>query len=180
VSEGSFTVKTTGARDIITSEQTLRDADKGAGGIVLMPHNSTNQVLGIHNESDKPQTGIHTYTWELLTAVVGLYLVRFMPSSVKEHSACMSAIIHLNNAMLAFQDTKSSVTAGVLISGGYSFWVVEEDTRDKTMKRLYNIGDPRLISWMRSHPKKDNCAKNPDEMATMKILYNIGHPRLIS
>jgi hypothetical protein len=37
--DGSFTVKTTGANDIITSQQTLRDAGEGTIGIVLMPRN---------------------------------------------------------------------------------------------------------------------------------------------
>jgi hypothetical protein len=114
VTDGSFTVKTTGAKDIITPEQTLWDASEGAGGIVLMPRNPTNQVLGLHIKSDKLQPGMNAYTWELLTAVVGLHLVKFMPRPVKGHSDCMSAIIRLNNAMLAFHDIQSSVTAGNL------------------------------------------------------------------
>jgi hypothetical protein len=65
VTDGSFTVKTTGAMDIITSEQTLRDAGEGTGGIVLVPRNPTDQVLGIHIKSDKPQPGMNAYTWEL-------------------------------------------------------------------------------------------------------------------
>jgi hypothetical protein len=32
------------------------------------------------------------------------------------------------------------------------------------MKR-FQIDDPRLISWIRSHPKKDDRANNPDELA---------------
>jgi hypothetical protein len=50
-----------------------------------MPLNSTEQVLGIHIKSDKPQPCINSYTWELLlTAVVGLHIVKFLPSAVKE------------------------------------------------------------------------------------------------
>jgi hypothetical protein len=45
-----------------------------------MPRNSTEQVLGFHNKSDKPQPGINAYKWELLTAVVRLHIVKFMPS----------------------------------------------------------------------------------------------------
>jgi hypothetical protein len=76
VTDGSFTVKTTGAKDIITQEHTLWDACLEAGGIVLMPHNPTDQVLGLHIKNDKPQPGINTLTWEPLTAVVGLHIVR--------------------------------------------------------------------------------------------------------
>jgi hypothetical protein len=72
VTDGSFTVKTTGARDIITLEQTIQDACEGARGIILMPYNSTDQVLGLQIKSDKPQAGMNAYTWELLAAVVGL------------------------------------------------------------------------------------------------------------
>jgi hypothetical protein len=80
----SFTVKITGASDIITLEQTFRDAGEGAGeGIILMPRNPTDQVLGIHIKSNKTQLGINAYTLELLTAVVGLNLVMFMPREVK-------------------------------------------------------------------------------------------------
>ena len=164
VTDGSFTVKTNGAKDIITSEQTLRDAGEGAGGAVLWPRYPTDQVLGIHIKSDKPQRGMSAYSWELLSAIVGLHVTKFMPSSVKGHSDCMSSIIRLNDAMLAFHNTQSSVTAGVLISGGYEFRAATEDTRDRTMKRS-EIGDPRLISWMRSHPEKDERAQNPDEKA---------------
>jgi hypothetical protein len=57
VTDRSFTLKTTGAKDIITSEQTLRDAGEGAGGIIPMPRNPTDQVLGLHIKSDKPQPG---------------------------------------------------------------------------------------------------------------------------
>jgi hypothetical protein len=77
--------------------------------------------------------------------VVRLHIVKFMPSAVKGYSNCMSATIRLNDAMLAFNDTQSTVIAGVLISSGYRFRVAEEDTRDITTKR-FEIGDPRLIS----------------------------------
>jgi hypothetical protein len=36
------------------------------------------------------------------------------------------------------------------------------------MKRS-DIGEPRLISWMRSHPKKDYRPTNPGEMT--KIIF---------
>jgi hypothetical protein len=121
VTDGSFTVKTTGARDIITSEQTLQDAGEGAGGIMIMPCNPTDQVLCLHIKSDEPQPGINAYTWELLAAAVGLHTMKFMPSAVKGFSDCMSAIIRLNEAILAFHNTQSNVTAGILISGGYQF-----------------------------------------------------------
>jgi hypothetical protein len=42
--------------DFITSKQTLRDAGKGAKGIVLMPHNPINQDLRIHIKSGKRPT----------------------------------------------------------------------------------------------------------------------------
>jgi hypothetical protein len=101
VTDGSFTVKTIGARDIITSEQTLLDAGEGAGGIILMPRNPTDQVLVLHIKSDKPQPGMNAYTWELLTAVVGLHLTKY--------SDCVSVIIRQNDDMLAFHDTQSRV-----------------------------------------------------------------------
>jgi hypothetical protein len=82
--------------------------------------------------------------FERLTAVVGLHLLKFMPSAVKGHCDCISAIIQLNDAMLAFHDTQLSVTARILISGGHLFRAAEEDTRDITIKR-FKIGDPRLI-----------------------------------
>jgi hypothetical protein len=67
-----------------------------------MPHNLTDQVFGIHIKSNKPQPCMNAYTWELLTAVVGLHLAKFISSSVKGHANSMSAIIHLNDAILAF------------------------------------------------------------------------------
>jgi hypothetical protein len=137
--------KTTRAKDIMISEQTLRDAGVDAKIIVLISRNPTDQVLGIHIQSDKPQQGMNAYTRELLTAVLRLHLVKFKPSSVKGRTDRMVAIVHLNDAMLAFQDTQQSVTAGVLISGGYEFRLAEEDIRYKTMKRS-DIGNPRLIS----------------------------------
>jgi hypothetical protein len=82
--DGSFTVKTAGAKDIIASKQTLRDAGEGTEGIELMPRNPTNMVLDLHIKSDKPQPGTNAYTWQLLTAVVRLHLVKFMPSSVRD------------------------------------------------------------------------------------------------
>jgi hypothetical protein len=48
-----------------------------------MPRNPTDQVLGIHIKSDKPQPDMNAYTWDLLTSVVGLHIVKFMPSAVK-------------------------------------------------------------------------------------------------
>jgi hypothetical protein len=53
--------------------------------------------------------------------IVGTIPRTIMPSAVKGHSDCISAIIRLNDAMLAFNNTQSSVTAGVLISGEYQF-----------------------------------------------------------
>jgi hypothetical protein len=50
VTDGS----TTEADDIITSEQTLRDIGKEVGGIILVPRNPTDQVLGLNIKSDKP------------------------------------------------------------------------------------------------------------------------------
>jgi hypothetical protein len=73
VTDGSFTVNTTGAKDIISSEQTLRDAGEGTRGIVLFSRHPTDQVLGLYMKSDKPQPGMNAYTWELLTAVMGLH-----------------------------------------------------------------------------------------------------------
>jgi hypothetical protein len=164
VTYGSFTVKTTSAKDIITSEQTFRDAGEGTGVIILMPRNPTDQVLGLHIKSDKPQPGMNAYNLELLTAVVGLYLTKYVPSAVKGYSDCMGAIIRLNEAILAFHNTQSSVTAGVLISSGYQCWAAEDDTRDIAMIKSEK-GDPRLIPWIRSHPEKDERAQNPDKMA---------------
>jgi hypothetical protein len=112
---------------------------------VLMPCNPTDQLFVIHIKSNKPQPNTNAYTWELLTAVVGLHLAKFMPSAVKGNTNCISAIIRLNDAMLAFHDTQSTIKAGVLISGGYQFRAPEEDTEDITMK-LSEIGDPRHIS----------------------------------
>jgi hypothetical protein len=40
----------------------------------------------------------------------------------------------------------------------------QRKTTEKTMK-ISKIGDPRLISWIQSHPKKDDRARNPDEIA---------------
>jgi hypothetical protein len=158
VTDGSFTVKTTGAKDTIISEQILRNAGEGTGGIVLMPRNPINQVLDIHIKSDKPQPGMNAYTWELLTRVVGLQIMKFMPSTVKGHSDCMSAIIHLNDAMLAFHDTQSRH------SGCADLWWVPISS-GKGRHQRPDIEDPRLISWIRSHPKKDERAQYPDEMA---------------
>jgi hypothetical protein len=84
-----------------------------------VPRDFTDQVLGFHIKSDKPQPDMNAYTRELLTTMVRLHLVKFMPSAVKGHFDCISAISRLNDAMLAFHNTQSSVTAGVLISGGY-------------------------------------------------------------
>jgi hypothetical protein len=156
VPNGSFTVKTTGAKDIITSEQTLRNAGEGAGVIVLIPQNPTDQVLCIYIKTDKPQPGMIDYTWELLTTAVGLQLVKFMSNVVKGHPDCMSAIIPLNDAMLALHDTQSSITVSELISVGYKFWAAEKDTRDITIK-ISDIEDFMLISWIRPHPEKDKC-----------------------
>jgi hypothetical protein len=99
-----------------------------------MSCNPTDQVFVIYIKSDKPQPDTNAYTWELLTAVVGLRLAKFMPSAVQGNTNCMSAIIRLNDAMLAFYHTQSTITVGVLISGGYQFRAPEEDTEDITMK----------------------------------------------
>jgi hypothetical protein len=96
-----------------------------------MPRNPTDQLLGIQIKSDTFQPDLNACTWKLLTVVEGLHLVVIMPSSMMGHSDCMSAIICLNDAMLAFQDTQSSVKTGVLNSGGYKLRVTEEDTRDR-------------------------------------------------
>jgi hypothetical protein len=94
-----FLVRTTEAKDIVTLEQTLRDAGEEARGIILMPCYPTDQVLGLQIKSDKPQSGMNAYTWKLLTAVVRLHLTKYKPSAVKGHSDCMSAIIQLNNVI---------------------------------------------------------------------------------
>jgi hypothetical protein len=65
--------------------------------------------------------------------------------------------------MLAFHNTQSSITGGVLISGGYQFGVAKDDTRETTIKRS-NIWNPRLISWIRLHSEKDERAHSPDKM----------------
>jgi hypothetical protein len=49
------------------------------------------------------------------------------------------------------------------MSGGYQFRAAKEDTRDSTIKRS-DIGDPRLVSWIRSHSEKSERAQSPDEM----------------
>jgi hypothetical protein len=84
----------------------------------------------------------------------------------------MSTIIRLNDAMLAFHDTQLSVTSGVLIFGKYQFKAAKKDTRDITIK-IPNIGYLRLISWIRSHPKKDEGAHNPDEMAKGIFMVDV-------
>jgi hypothetical protein len=71
---------------------------------------------------------MNAYTWELPTAVVGRHLANLMPSVVKGHSDCMSAIIRLNDAMLTFYDTQSSFKVDVLICGGYEFRAAKEDS----------------------------------------------------
>jgi hypothetical protein len=93
--------------------------------------------------------------------------------------------------MLAFHNAQPSITAGVLISDRYQFWVEEKDTRDITIKRSEN-GDPRLMSWIWLHPKKDERAHNPDEMAKgifmadavaaleHEIVKTLGSPRLLT
>jgi hypothetical protein len=132
--------------------------------ILLVPCNPTDQLLGLHIKRGKPQPGMNAYTLELLAVVVGLHTMWFMPSVVKGFSDCMSAIIRLKDAILAFHNTQSSDTAGILISGGYQFQVTKEDIKDITIKR-FEIDNPRLILWIRSHPEKDERAHNPDELA---------------
>jgi hypothetical protein len=46
----------------------------------------------------------------------------------------------------------------------HQFWAAEEEIRDIAIKRS-EIGNPRLISWIRSHPERNERAHNPDEMA---------------
>jgi hypothetical protein len=76
--------------------------------------------------------------------------------------------------MLAFHNIQSGVTAGILISGGYQFWAAEEDTRDITIKRS-DIGNPRFISWIRSHPEKDERAQNHKNMAKGIFMADFKH-----
>jgi hypothetical protein len=80
--------------------------------------NPIDQVLGIHIKSDKPQPGMN----------MGATICSHGTTSRKVYEKLVdkgafqlyeSAIICLTDTMLVFHGTQLSVTAGILIFGGY-------------------------------------------------------------
>jgi len=163
VTDGSFIVSTEGAKDIITPEQELRRKGRGSGGIAIMPRNPRHPVLGFHVRAATAQPGMNAYSWELLTQLVGLNIMKYLPHSVTAHSDCMSAIKRSNAAMMAFINKSSHEKGGILISGAHQFRPAEAGHPDPHMRRA-DPGLPRLIEWLRAHPELDlERAKNPNQ-----------------
>jgi hypothetical protein len=129
-----------------------------------MPRNPHDPVLGFHVTSDQPLPGMGPYTWELLTQVVGLHLMKYMPTDVHGYSDCEAAITRTNTAMLSLRNLVSHTKAGILTSGAFEFRPAEAGQPDRHMKRA-DPGCPRLVHWIRSHPEKDpERYQNPSEL----------------
>jgi hypothetical protein len=162
--DGSFRIKPRNTADILASEHDIKSASKGAGGIVIMPRNPHDPVLGFHVTSEHPLPGMCAYTWELLTQVVGLHLMKYMPNHVHGYSDCEAAITRSNSAMTSLRNLVSHTKAGILTSGAFQFRPAEVNHPDRTMKRA-DPGCPRTIHWIRSHPEKDSARyTNPSEL----------------
>ena len=137
--DGSHKTSTGGSKDIITAEQTLRDAGVGAGGIVFMPRSKHETVHAIRIESDDDEPGMNAYTWELATQLIGLHFMKHMPPDVKGHSDCTSAIARTNLALQSFKNKLAHTTAGVLSTGAFQF---------------ADPIHPRLYSHIKAHPER--------------------------
>jgi hypothetical protein len=72
----SFKAEPDSAVDILHPESDLRDRGKGAGGIVFIPIQPNATVHGVRISSNKPDPGMNAFTWQMVTHLIVLYLVK--------------------------------------------------------------------------------------------------------
>jgi hypothetical protein len=152
--DGSFTTTMKNTADILADDRALQRVSHGSGGLAIIPQDPLHPVLGFHVKSATPQPGMTAYTWELVMQVVGLHMMKHMPSDVHGYSDCQSALTRCNTAMQSRRDMQTDTTAGILTSGAFEFRPAEEGKPDPHMKRA-DPGLARLIQWIRSHPERD-------------------------
>jgi hypothetical protein len=147
--DGAYKVSTTGARDIITSTDVLRNNGAGSGALICVPQRNGDPVLGFRVTSSAPEQGLNAYVWELVMQVIGLHFMKHMPTEVKGTTDCTSAMERVNQSLCSYQDKLSHTTAGILSLAAFQF---------------AESCDPRVYSWTKHHPEDDaNRRANPSE-----------------
>ena len=137
--DGSFSAEPASMHDILTPESDLRDRGKGSGGIVFIPVDKSVEPLGVHINSDNPEPGMNAFTWELVTQLVALHMVKHLPPTVSGYSDCTSAIARTTVATRTTYDTLAHTSAGLWASGIHQF-------ASRT---------PREFIHVKAHPERD-------------------------
>ena len=147
--DGSFSANPDSAEDIIAPEADLRDRGKGSGGIVFIPEDKNAEPQGVHISSDNPEPGMNAFTWELVTQLVALHMVKHLPPTISGYSDCTSAIARTTVATRTTYDTLAHTSAGLWASGIHQF----------------ASGTPRQFIHVKAHPERD-----PERSANPTIL----------
>ena len=138
--DGSFTIQPTSIRDILTPEAQLRDQGKGAGGIVLIPpEHSREATEAIRIISTMPEPGMNAFTWELLSQLVALTLMKHLPN-IDGYSDCTSALARTVQALNSTHDNLAHTRAGIWASGIHAI-------ADRTQHRQFH--------HIKAHPERD-------------------------
>ena len=137
--DGSYKAETTGAQDVITSEAMLRDQGKGAGGIVFIPTDRHAPVHGVRITSNNPEPGMNAFTWELLTQLVAVHMVKHQRQDLPGYSDCTSAIARTNKALRSYNNPLAHTRGGLWASGAHVF---------------SNHKHPRSFQHIKAHPER--------------------------
>jgi hypothetical protein len=70
---GFYKDKPDNTAENLTSESSIRNKDKRAGGIVFFPHSTNTPIYDVQITSNQQEPGINAFTWELLTQVIAIY-----------------------------------------------------------------------------------------------------------
>lgn len=138
--DGSYEAEPKSLADILTPEKTLRDQGKGAGGIVFIPHRKHLPTMGVRITSTQPEPGMNAFTWELLTQVIALHMIKYQPLYLPGFSDCTSAIARVNLALRSHINSLAHTRGGLWASGAHTF----SDPQY-----------PRQFHHIKAHPDRD-------------------------
>ena len=140
--DGSFTVQPQSMVDILTPEDLLRAQGKGSGGIVFVTPDPNRRPIAVRITSSSPEPGMNAYTWELVTQLVALQLMKHKPAHITGYSDCTSAIARTCRALTTTYDKQAHERGGLWASAIYHSRPSQE---------------PRNIEHVKAHPER--CTK---------------------
>jgi hypothetical protein len=105
-----------------------------------MPPNPHDEVYSIHITSNSPEPGMNAFTWELVSQLIALQIMKHHPEAVG-YSDCTSALARTTAALRSTHDNLLGHTrAGIWASGVHT---------------LANPNQRRLFHHITAHPERD-------------------------